>query len=285
MVLLFKMITLYKILEIYSVDPSKLKMLRHGNKEIPIRETFLDNLLRLEVYQSFQRPNKFGKAKAIAVFASYYKTTALFLGLWDIQGCTENSKFTKETLSELQKHNLPESWFNDHVRYDLKKNSILDDLSERLVIEWGPATVAWVQSKDKEVVELKGKKSIGDFQSFSQVDLDFRDLKKLIQFPDTNLTWVKALSSVNGVYLIKEKVSGKLYVGSAYGEQGIYGRWSAYAQDGHGGNLELRDINPMTFQFSILEIVPATTTAEGVIECQNRWKEKLGTRQFGLNRN
>ncbi len=185
----------------------------------------------------------------------------------------------------LKKHNLPESWFNDSARYDLKRNNILDDLSERLVIEWGAATVAWVQSKDKEVVEIKGKKSIGDFQSFSLVDLDFRDLQNLIQFPDTNLTWVKALSSVNGVYLIKDKVSGKLYVGSAYGEQGIYGRWSAYAQNGHGGNLELRDLDPTNFQFSILEIVPATTTADGVIDCENRWKEKLGTRQFGLNKN
>lgn len=185
----------------------------------------------------------------------------------------------------LRKHKLPESWFEDHGMYDLKRNNILDELSERLVIEWGAATVAWVQSKDKEVVEIKGKKSIGDFQSFSLVDLDFRNLQNLIQFPDNNITWVKALSSVNGVYLIKDKVSGKLYIGSAYGEQGIYGRWSKYAGSGHGGNLELRDLDPTNFQFSILEIVPATTTADGVIEYENRWKEKLGTRQFGLNKN
>ena len=108
-----------------------------------------------------------------------------------------------------------------------------------LVIEWGGATVAWRQSKDKDVVEIKGKKSIGDFQSFSEVDLDFRDLKMLFQSPDTNLTWVKPLSSVNGVYLIQDKLSGKLYVGSAYGDQGIYGRWSDYAKNGHGDNQEL----------------------------------------------
>ena len=137
------MITIYRILEIYSVDPSKVKLVRHGNKEIPIRKTFIDNLPRLEAYQSFQKPRKFGEAKHIAVFAPYYKTTALFLGLWDIQGYTENSKFTRETLSELQKHNFPESWFNSSARYDLKKNDSLDDLSERLVIEWGPATVSW----------------------------------------------------------------------------------------------------------------------------------------------
>ena len=154
-----------------------------------------------------------------------------------------------------------------------------------MVIEWGPATVAWVQSKDKEVVEIKGEKSIGDFQSFSLVDLNYQDLKNLIHFPDTNLTWLKALSSVNGVYLIKDKISGKLYVGSAYGEQGIYGRWTAYAKNGHGGNMELKELNPTNFQFSILEIVPPTATADNVIDCENRWKEKLGTRIFGLNKN
>ena len=140
-------------------------------------------------------------------------------------------------------------------------------------------------NKSKKVVELKGEKSIGDFQSFDQVDLNFHDLKMMIQFPDTNLTWLKTLSSVNGIYLIKDKVSGKLYVGSAYGAQGIYGRWSVYAKNGHGGNIELQGLDPTNFQFSILEIVPATTTADGVIDCENRWKEKLGTRQFGLNKN
>ena len=107
----------------------------------------------------------------------------------------------------------------------------------------------------------------------------------MAQYPETNLTWIKALSSVNGIYLIQDTLSGKLYVGSAYGEQGIYGRWSTYAQNGHGGNLELQSLDSSNFVFSILEIVPATTTVDGVIEYENRWKEKLGTRQFGLNKN
>jgi hypothetical protein len=279
------MITIYKIFEMHGIDPATVKLIRHGNKQIPIRETFHSNIERLEVYQSFQNPNKFGKSKTIAVFAPYYKTTGIFLGLWDIQGCTANSDFTEETLNLLKKHNLPDDWFNHDVRYDLKRNNVLDELSERLVIEWGPATVAWAQAKDKEVVEIKGKKTIGDFESFSLVDLNYQELKKIIQFPDTNLTWVKALSSINGVYLIRDTLSGKLYVGSAYGEKGIYGRWSSYAENGHGGNQELKDLNPSAFRFSILEIVSATTTADEVIECENRWKEKLGTRQFGLNKN
>ena len=279
------MITLHKILEIYGVQSTKVRVVRHDNKEIPILKTFNEDFPRLEAYQSYQRPRKFGDANAIAVFAPYYKTTALFLGLWDVVGCIDNSNFTDHNLDELKRFSLPESWYTDHVKYDLKLNKTLDELSERLVVEWGAATVSWVQKKDKEVIELKGRKTIGDFQSFSEINLTHEDLKMLTEYPDTNLTWIKALSSVNGVYLIQDTPTGNLYVGSAYGEHGIFGRWSTYARSGHGGNLELQSLDPSKFTFSILEIVPATATTDAVIKCENKWKEKLGTRKFGLNRN
>lgn len=101
------MITLYKILEIYGINPATIKLVRHGNKEIQIYKEFRQNIERLETYQSFQNPNKFGNSKAIVVFAPYYKTTGIFLGMWDIQGCTATSDFTEETLNLLKKHNLP----------------------------------------------------------------------------------------------------------------------------------------------------------------------------------
>ena len=112
------MITIYKILEIYGINPVGVKLVRHGNKEIPILETFKENLPRFEAYQSFQKSGRFGNASAIAVFAPHYKTTALFLGLWDIEGYTEASDFTKNTQLELEKYKLPRSWFYDFVRYN-----------------------------------------------------------------------------------------------------------------------------------------------------------------------
>ena len=136
------MITLHRIFEIYGIEPGTVKLVRHGNKEIPIKDTFLNDPARLETYQSFQIPKKIGNANKIAVFAPHHKTTALFLGLWDINGCLENSDFDEKTKNLLKKYRLPESWFNDSVMYYLNKNPILDDLSERLVIEWGRATVA-----------------------------------------------------------------------------------------------------------------------------------------------
>lgn len=279
------MITFHRILEIYGIKKSKLRLVRHSNKEIPIRDTFRDEPVRFEMYQSFQAPKRFGNAERIAVFGPHHRTTGIFLGLWDITGCLKNADFNDDIKELLKQHDLPESWFHDSDLYKLQKNLALDDLSERLVIEWGRSTVSWVQSKDKEVVEIKPKKSIGDFQSYSLVDLSMAELRNIIESPASNQTWVTALSSVNGVYLIRDKRSGKLYVGSAYGENGMYGRWSTYAQSGHGGNQELKPLDANHFQFSILEILSATTTADGAIQCENRWKEKLGTRTFGLNNN
>ena len=176
-------------------------------------------------------------------------------------------------------------WFENSGKYDLSKNDTLDDLSERLIIEWGRGTVAWVQSKDKEVVEIKMKKSIEEFQSFNLVNLTYKELQQLAQHPDSNRNWKQALSSVKGVYLIKDKLDCKLYVGSAYGQNGFYNRWCDYANSGHGGNEELKTLEPDNFQFSILEIASNTMTTDDIIECENRWKEKLGTREFGLNKN
>jgi len=160
----------------------------------------------------------------------------------------------------------------------------MSDLSERLVIDWGRSTLNFVQTKNKYVVQIKPVNSIGDFTSYDTVLLSYGDLQKLIKDTDSNVSWVNALSLVNGVYLIKHKKDGRLYVGSAYGKGGILGRWSTYAKSGHAGNRLLKDLDPYEFEFSVLEIFPARMSANDVISRENRWKECLGTREFGLNR-
>jgi hypothetical protein len=52
--------------------------------------------------------------------------------------------------------------------------------------------------------------------------------------------WRTALGSVQGIYLITDKITGKHYVGKADGGERILGRWMTYARDGHGGNVALR---------------------------------------------
>jgi len=278
------MITLHDILGHYGIEPKDVKLVRHGNREIPVLETFQNEREHFEVYQSYQAPNKFKGAKHIAVFAPGYHTSAIFLGLWDIKDYKTHKNFTKKIHDTIDKHSFPESW-HKVAWYDLRYNPILDELSERLIIDWGKSTISWVQNRDKKILEIKGENYLGDFVSYDSVQLNYYDIKKLSTDTKSNTTWMNALSSVNGIYLIRDKSSGKLYVGSAYGEDGIYGRWLNYAHSGHGGNKELKGLDPNQFEFSILEIIPPTSSAEAVIHRENRWKEKLGTRAFGLNAN
>jgi hypothetical protein len=279
------MISFHELLKNYGVDSQVVKLARHGNKEIDVLKTFKEDKERFDEYCAWQSEGKYKNVKYIAVFTPAQGTTALFIGLWSIKGFTENSKLTKKHQSLLKKHDLPENWFDVSVRYDLKLTEIMKDLSQRLVIEWGKSTLSWVQVKDKEIVQIKPKNSIDEFQSYDAIQLTFSDLKTLIKDSDSNSTWIHALESVNGIYLIKHQLDGRLYVGSAYGKKGILGRWTSYSKNGHGDNKLLKPLEPNDFEFSILELASSTISADEIIKRENRWKTRLGTREFGLNDN
>lgn len=279
------MLTLFDLLKTYGIKPEKIRLVRHGNKEIDVLETFLEDIEKFTEYTAWQKDGKYGDAEYLAIFCPARGTTSLFLGLWKILGVTENKNLKQKHIDSLMKHGLPEGWLKKSVRYDLELSPVMLELSQRLVIEWGHSTVSWVQSKNKDVVQIKPINSIGDFTSYDSILLSYKDLVHLIRDTDSNISWVNALSSVNGVYLIKNKSDGRLYVGSAYGKGGILGRWASYAKTGHAGNKLLKDLDPHAFEFSILEISPSTMSAEDVIARENRWKECLGTREFGLNEN
>lgn len=99
------------------------------------------------------------------------------------------------------------------------------------------------------------------------------------------------LSSAAGIYLIVDRVTGNQYVGSAYGEKGFFGRWKTYVKTQHGGNKEfikLLEDEPSRykdFTYSILRTLPRTMTAKEVIAVEQKYKEILGSRAFGLNSN
>jgi hypothetical protein len=78
------------------------------------------------------------------------------------------------------------------------------------------------------------------FPGFENIDLSFDELEALVR--NNRPDWKAALNSVKGIYLISDSNTGKRYVGSAYGVDGIWGRWCNYAASGHGGNVELRQL-------------------------------------------
>ena len=98
--------------------------------------------------------------------------------------------------------------------------------------------------------------------------------------------WKSALSQWRGIYYIFDSSDGKAYVGSAYGEDNLLGRWLNYSTSGHGGNVLLRKRDASTFQFSILQRVSPDAPMTEVVRLETTWKDRLHTRQpNGLNDN
>ena len=131
-----------------------------------------------------------------------------------------------------------------------------------------------------------------EFPGYDNVRIDFSSLELLVQNQKTD--WRVALENVKGIYLIVDKSNGKKYVGSAYGDSGIWSRWCTYINTGHGYNDELVmliekngiDYARKYFQFAILELRSMKTDDDTIINRESFWKEVLLTRGiFGYNKN
>ena len=119
-----------------------------------------------------------------------------------------------------------------------------------------------------------------DMPEWDEIALTWEELRVL------PTRWKSALSQWRGIYFIFDNEDGKGYVGSAYGKDNLLGRWLNYAAVGHGGNKLLKQRNPQSFSFSILQRVSPDMEAADVIRLEATWKERLHTRQpYGLNDN
>ena len=123
------------------------------------------------------------------------------------------------------------------------------------------------------------------FPGYDKVNISWEELSRVLE----KESWKTALQNQKGVYLISDTETGKFYVGSAYGENMILGRWMSYIKNGHGGNAELKKLTfdhiKKNFRYSILDIYKANTEDIVIIEKEAWWKELLLTRKFGYNKN
>lgn len=170
--------------------------------------------------------------------------------------------------------------------FDLVVSELMADLRNRLVIGWksprtwrlnGPTAAGY------PVLEVADAQPV-PFPGFDRLVLDRAQLEAVMR-DHRYAAWRTALSSVVGVYLVTDTRDGRQYVGKADGAESIRQRWSAYAANGHGGNVELRGMDPTTFRYSVLRVFdPATPTRE-INEAEGHYKLALDTRRHGLNRN
>ncbi len=144
-----------------------------------------------------------------------------------------------------------------------------------------------------EVLEILPTIFDGDeFAGYDKVSLSYSQLEAIIKLKKQ--TWIGALENQKAVYLQTDKVTGKLYVGSATSDQGmLLSRWKNYIENGHGGNVGLKelvrekgfDYIKKNFQYTIIENFNAKVDDHYVLERESYWKEVLRSREFGYNKN
>lgn len=186
----------------------------------------------------------------------------------------------------------------DGVGYDADEVKEYEQYFGRLVVEYhNPCRTMGRKYEnvmdELEVVQILNEQYTGnEFPGYENVRLSYPLLKNIVdrQLPG----WVDALRNQKAVYLITDTKTGKMYVGSATSQTGmLLQRWSSYAADGHGGNIELRELVKQrgldyvkeNFQYSILENYNARMDDEYILKRESWWKETLCTRTHGYNKN
>ncbi|MDR2653187.1 MAG: GIY-YIG nuclease family protein [Prevotellaceae bacterium] len=265
------MITIQELLYNRGLDKiARIKLVRHKDKRLDLYGLYRTDYKAFLEYQNTQSKEVFKGVDYIVSFIGEEGVLARFIGVFKIEG-----KLKVKTGFEYIMHEVDG----------------YEDLKEKVIIRWENA-ISWHQwiKNEMEILEICPGLRYKRFTDYFDLLLDFNELKEIVlnQYND----WKTVLSVIKGVYLINDTKSGKLYVGSAYGESGIWGRWSEYVTSkGHGGNKMLKKLIDKdgnyaeNFQFSILMLLPKTITPDEAIKKEQLFKRKLGTNSFGLNNN
>ncbi len=271
------------LLKLRGFDASRpTKLVRHQDRRIDV-----DDLMRkgwLDFYQATQSRPVFDRCERIVCFVGAGRTKARLIGVYRVHGKRNGRSIPPPK-------GYPPGLSAYRYYYDLERETGYEDLEDRVVIEWGKGALAWVQKlANKEVVEMLPRGQLRPpFRDYLEFTLTRAELRELCDHEEANREWRARLSAVAGIYLILATTTGAQYVGSAHGTGGIWGRWAAYAHDGHGGNKLLKKLvaddpaYPDAFSYSILQILPKSFARSEVLAWEKRYKEKLGSRATGLN--
>lgn len=170
--------------------------------------------------------------------------------------------------------------------FEVAETEHLADLRGRLVIGWrSPRTwrMSATTASTYPVTGIADAQTI-PFPGFDRLVLSHTQLQAVMR-EHRYASWRTALASVFGIYLITDTRDGRHYVGKADGLDSIRQRWSAYAANGHGGNVALRGLDPSSFRFSLLRVFDPATPTRDIDTAESHFKDALDSRRHGLNRN
>lgn len=142
---------LNEILDIRKLDKSRMKIVRNTISRNGMKEIIDNN--HFELYQSIQKNNIFKDIDYIISFIGTEGTSALLYRCYKVNGV----QMIRELPESIISSSSSENWGDGpYYKYDIERDNALADLEERLVIDWGNATLSWHQRKfDKRIVEIK----------------------------------------------------------------------------------------------------------------------------------
>lgn len=269
------------LLQDAGLELNQVRLLRHETQAHGGRTPYVlwrDNLIAFDDYQRLQKRSRRGYF-AGSHWASFVVDPAgatLFVGIYEVSLAGE----------------VPSDWvdplagrrfdWSEYEMYDLHLSQFLAEYIGRLVIDWGAGTRQWCQlsaNQDKIITELRRQFIEPQFPGF---DRFISQLSELEQLPSA---WKAVLSSTRGIYLLTCPTTKEQYVGSATGAGGFLARWMEYAVTGHGGNVALKSRDPSDYRISILQTAGSAAEVEEISAMETLWKQKLQSREMGLNRN
>ena len=294
--------TLNDLLDAEGIPRKQVLILRHTPQESLLnREIGGLAAERPELFNIYQQTQskrvekQLREAKYVVSFIGHQPGKALFVGLYEV---VSDKLLSREEYWQVPEHIELRDKFgmkgfiaekddrSSIVWFDLKLSDSFARWKGKLVIAWPKPDIAWSRwAKDSgnqmPVLAILEESSLErPMPGWDEIDWPWDQLKTLPP------SWRFKLSQWKGIYYIFDSFDGKGYVGSAYGDSNLAGRWQEYAETGHGGNRFLRERDHTKFRFSILQRLSPDALQDEVIDQERKWKKRLHTRDpLGLNDN
>jgi hypothetical protein len=219
-----------------------------------------------------------GRALFVGLYAIAASKPLTYKEFWQVPG------FIELKALGMKGWELNEARPSSVLWFDLVLTDFFPEWKGKLIVSWPAPERVWCRRAHRNefpiVAILEESVLEAAMPMWNELELTWEQLRVL------PARWRSALSQWRGVYYIFDTSDGKGYVGSAYGESNLLGRWLNYAARGHGGNSLLRKRRAQDFRFSILQRVSPDLDPTDVIRLEGSWKRRLHTlTPYGLNEN
>ena len=281
------------------IDPTQVSIILHLTKLEPLR-FFLPTLVEQhpELFEAYQGVHSIPAGAALAnrplaaSFVPIGPTQMVFAGLFDVTGYQDRA--VAEIYADPRMVRLMQDFGATDIdpalhhpdggtqrQFTLTPRPELTPEIGRMRIA-RPGTRAMIQiaaNMDPEIVALTERRHLSSpLPHWTALILTKPEIWNLP--PD----WSAAMAQWRGIYLITDTSDGARYVGAAYGQDNIIGRWRSHLAGEYGITRELRSRLTANFRFCILDLLRHDEPGDDVIRREQSWMDRLHTRTWGLNR-